>query len=312
MEVATLYSGISAAPAHGKAYWIHTDDGVRVRVALWEPEEVSKGTVLVFPGRSDYIELYGHPVSNLVKCGYSTFVIDWRGHGLADRVTEDPKAGHVARFTDYQKDVAAMVHAAETLDLPKPWYLLGHSMGGCIGFRAVLEGLPVAACAFTAPMWDIHISPAQRFAAWPLTWAAQTLGKGHLYAPGYSDQSYILNVGFEENRLTSDFEVFQYWVNQGQKAPELHTGGPSMGWLFQALNETRSLSKSQSPNLPCISFYGDQEEVVSIAAIQDRMVRWPGGSLQKIQNAKHELLLETPETREFLMAKICELFADNL
>ena len=37
----------------------------------------------------------------------------------------------------------------------RPLHLLAHSMGGCIGLRAVIEGMPVAACVFTGPMWGI-------------------------------------------------------------------------------------------------------------------------------------------------------------
>ena len=35
-------------------------------------------------------------------------MVDWRGHGLSDRVSEDRNTIHVDWFSDYQKDVAAM------------------------------------------------------------------------------------------------------------------------------------------------------------------------------------------------------------
>ena len=308
METADFYTETSGGVTSSSAYWIYAGDGVRLRVGLWKAENVSNGSVLLFPGRTDYIEQYGRVADELVKFGYSTLVIDWRGQGLADRVTEDPRTGHVKRFADYQKDVAAMLNAAKDLGLPKPWHLIGHSMGGCIGLRALMEGLPVAACAFTAPMWDIHISPVERLAALPLTWAAQALGKGHIYAPGYSGQTYVLRAGFEGNTLTNDPEMYQHWVNLAKNLPDRQTGGPSMGWLYQSLREMRSLSKMTSPDIPCISFCGTQDHIVGIAAIQDRMKRWPGGVYKVIDNAKHELLLEMPTVRQSVMAEICDLF----
>lgn len=308
MEKADFYTETSGGATSTSAYWVYAGDGVRLRVGLWQAENVSNGSVLLFPGRTDYIEQYGRVADELVKYGYSTLVIDWRGQGLADRVTEDPRTGHVKRFADYQKDVAAMLNAAKDLGLPKPWHLIGHSMGGCIGLRALMEGLPVAACAFTAPMWDIHISPVERLAALPLTWAAQALGKGHIYAPGYSGQTYVLRAGFEGNTLTNDPEMYQHWVNLAKNLPDRQTGGPSMGWLYQSLREMRSLSRMTSPDIPCISFCGTQDHIVGIAAIHDRMNRWPGGIYKVIDNAKHELLLEMPTVRQSVMAEICDLF----
>ena len=105
------------------------------------------------------------------------------GQGLADRLLADRRVGHVGRFTDYQMDVAAMVKAARALDLPQPYYLLAHSMGGCIGLRALMEDLPVAACAFTGPMWGIQMASTTRPAAWALSWSSARLGFGHHLAP---------------------------------------------------------------------------------------------------------------------------------
>lgn len=309
MEESVVFSKISAAPEDGSAYWIRTGDGVRLRVGAWRPAGNCSGTVFVLPGRSDYIEMYGHAVSAFVGFGYAALVIDWRGHGLSDRVARDPLVCHVNKFADYQLDVAAMVEVAQNLDLPKPWYLVGHSMGACIGLRALLNGLPMAACAFTAPMWDIHLSKVQRMVALPLTWAAQAVGKGHVYAPGYSGQSYVLRVDFEGNRLTSDPEMYRYWINQGRVEPQLHTGGPSMGWLYQSLIEMRSLSKEPSPNMRCLAVYGDQEEVVDVAAIQERIARWPGGQIGVIKTAKHEIMLESADIRATVISRICGHFA---
>ena len=81
-----------------------------------------------------------------------------------------------------------------------------------------------------------------------------------------------------------------------------------MGWLYQALKEVRSLSTLPSPDIPCISFCGEQEEIVGVDAIEDRMKRWPGGKFKSIANAKHELLLEVPEVRHSVTTQICELF----
>ena len=251
-------------PADGAAYWVRADDGVRLRVGYWNTASSSKGSVLLFPGRTQYIELHGRTVASLQRSGYHTVIVDWRGHGMSDRVTEDRKTIHVNRFSDYQKDVAAVVSVAKDLELPQPWFLIGSSLGGCIGLRAIAEGLPVKACAFTGPMWGIKLKFVERFAAWSLSWGARAFGRGQIYCPGQDGSSYTLSNPFEGNRITTDNEMYELWRDQAAAHPDLQTGGSSLGWLYEGLVECRRLSKLPVPSLPCIAFYGDQDAMIDI------------------------------------------------
>ena len=309
MQAAPLNHEIAEAPKAGTAYWIQTDDLVRLRVGLWAGGNAQKGTILVFPGRTEYIEKYGRTVTALAESGFTTFVLDWRGQGLADRIAKDPMLGHVVRFSDYRKDVAAMIAAAENLRLPKPWHLIGHSLGACIGLRALAEGLPVSSCAFTGPMWNINLPILKRFAAWPASWIAQALGQGQVYAPGTESRSYVLTTAFEDNRLTNDPEMYRYFLKQASTLTDHQIGGPSMTWLYQTLKETKRLSKLPSPDIPCITFCGKQDEVVDIPTIQERMKHWSAGKLEIIETAKHDLFSEVPAIRKTVISDICELFA---
>ncbi|MFG6526431.1 MULTISPECIES: alpha/beta hydrolase [unclassified Sulfitobacter] len=309
MENAPFFADVAEGPRNVAAYWLHTEDNVRLRVAHWPSEDAAKGTVFVFQGRTENIEKYGRAVEALQSVGYSAFAIDWRGQGLSDRFDDDRMLGHVDRYSDYQKDVAAMIKAAETLDLPKPWYLLGHSLGACVGLRALSEGLPMSACAFSAPLWDINLSAFQRAAAWPLTWTAQLMGKGHSYAPGTRGESYVLTTRFEDNRLTHDESSYRYYQSVSENLEDQQVGGPSMGWLYQTLKETRALSKIESPDVPCITFCGAEDSIVAIPAVEDRMTRWPRGKFELIPNARHDVLYEVASIRERVFRQITELFS---
>ncbi len=311
MDHAPLHNQISTAPNDGRAHWTKTTDQVQIRIATWEPKSESKGTVLFFPGRGDYIELYGSAIAGFVEAGFAALVIDWRGHGLSDRVAKNPKVGHVESFDDYQKDVNAMTEAAQELGLPKPWYLVGHSMGACIGLRSLMDGLDVNAAAFSAPMFDIQMASYERLAVWPLTWTLRAIGKGQLYAPGFNDLSYVFRNTFDGNTLTNSRENYEHWKMQGTEVPALHTGGPSMGWLYAALSETRALAQRPSPDVPCIAFCGDQEETVVVSAIQNRFESWPSGHFERVSNAKHELFLETPDVTAAVVGKIIKYFQNH-
>mgnify|MGYP001627809529 CR=1 FL=1 len=309
IDEAPFSQQIAEGPESVKAYWIKSDDDMRLRVAHWQTDGNPKGTVFLFQGRTENLEKYGLAVGELHNAGYAAFGVDWRGQGLSDRIAEDPMVGHVDRYLDYQNDVAAMLKAAGNLDLPKPWYLFGHSLGACIGLRALSDGLPMSACAFSAPLWDINLSAFQRIAAWPLTWVAQLIGRGHTYAPGTRPESYVLNTPFEENRLTRDPGMYRYYQKISESLVEQQIGGPSMAWLFKTLGETRSLSKLPSPEIPCVTFCGAEDSIVAISAVEDRMARWPRGKFELIPNARHDVLYEIPDVRDGVFAEMLELFA---
>lgn len=307
MEAAPIFSDLAEGPDAGAAWWLTAGDGVRLRAGLWA-REAPKGTVLLFPGRTEYVEKYGRTASDLASHGYATFAIDWRGQGLADRLLPDSMSGHVHEFTDYQRDVAAMLDAAGELKLPKPWFLLAHSMGGCIGLRALIEGMPVNACAFSGPMWGIRIAEALRPVAWSLSWSSRQIGMGHVYAPGSGSESYVLAEPFETNKLTYDRDMYSYMQNHLRAHPELGLGGPSLRWLHEALRECRALSHLPSPDMPCKTVYGADEDIVDVPRIRDRMARWPGGQITEIAHVKHEVLMERAETRREIVRSFCDFF----
>jgi lysophospholipase len=298
MEAAPLHADVADGPDDGRAFWLRTSDGVRIRIGLWTPDGADKGTVLLFPGRTEYIEKYGRAAQDFATRGYATLAIDWRGQGLADRLLDDSMSGHIHGFIDYQKDVDAVVQAIDHLDLPKPLHLLAHSMGGCIGLRAAMTGLPVASCSFTGPMWGIRISSPLRPVAWSLGWSSRQVGLCHLYAPGTKSDTYVMAEPFEANKLTGDHEMYQYMIDQAQAHPELTLGGPSLRWLHEALRETLALSGLPSPDLPCVTLVGTEEDIVDSTRIQARMGVWPGGRVEDIDGGRHEVMMDTPEMRQ--------------
>jgi lysophospholipase len=307
MDKAPLFADVAEGPGGGAAWWIMARDGVRLRVGLWN-RDAPRGTVLIWPGRTEYIEKYGRAATRLAKGGYAAFAIDWRGQGLADRLLDDAMSGHVHRFIDYQDDVAAMMQAAERLALPRPWHLLAHSMGGCIGLRAVMQGLDVARVAFSAPMWGIRMADALRPVAWSLSWGSRQLGISHRYAPGTAPEHYVLTEPFGTNKLTNDAEMWAYMGRHLRALPELGLGGPSLQWLFEALRETRDLARRPSPDLPCLTLLGSDEEIVDVPRVHDRMARWPGGRLELVPGGRHETLMDTEAMQARLFGMLCDFY----
>ena len=307
---APFYADVAGGPV-GMAYWCRTSDGVRIRLGVWQgpADGTGRGTVLLFPGRCEYVEKYGGLAGQLAGLGYATITVDWRGQGLADRLLADPNIGHVHRFADYQKDVAAMLAAAAALELPRPYVLLSHSMGGIIGLRALLDGLPVTAAAFSAPMWGISIKPAMRPVAWAVTTAARALGLAGRYAPGTGPVTYMATAAFENNVLTSDPGMFADMKDQITAHPDLCLGGPSMLWLNEALREMRRLRAAALPVLPVLIGLGSNERVVDPEDVRAVAARWPSARLELFDGAEHEIIMETDAIRARFLASAAATFA---
>ncbi|MEL6889295.1 MAG: alpha/beta hydrolase [Pseudomonadota bacterium] len=307
LQAAPLYTDIGASSAEGAAYWLTASDGVRIRIGVWGAQS-SAGSVLLFCGRTEYVEKYAIIADELLQRGYATVVIDWRGQGLADRLLDNPNIGHVNDFADYQLDVAAVLDTTRALSLPEPLYLLGHSMGGSIGLRALYEGLPVAAAAFSGPMWGIAMAPYLRPVAWGLGRAMPAAGLGNVIAPGTSQTHYVLASRFEDNTLTRDRAMWTMMQDQLKAHPELALGGPSVTWLRKALDDTNALAALPSPDIPCITFMGDNERIVHVPRVHERMNNWPGSTLHIIENAEHEVMMEDAASRAWLFDTMAEAF----
>ncbi|MBT0958720.1 alpha/beta hydrolase [Alphaproteobacteria bacterium KMM 3653] len=308
------YHGDVAAGPKASAHWLTASDGVRIRIGHWPVEGTAppKGTVLLFPGRTEYIEKYGRVAADFAARGFATLAIDWRGQGLADRLHANAGLGHVLRFSDYQKDVAAVLAALPDLGVTGPLFLIGHSMGGAIGLRALHNDLPVQAAAFSAPMWGIHITSYLRPIAWVASTTLRGIGLGNLFAPGTSAPSYLTTAPFEDNTLTRDPAEYEAMRQQVTTHPELSLGGPSMLWLNEALREMRKLRALPAPDMPTLTLLGDNERIVHSGNIHSLMARWPKGTLQVYPEAEHEILMEVPSTRQDALTRITTHFETAL
>ncbi len=313
---APFHAGVADAPPGAVVVWAQSGPGAgsgsgsaRVRLASWQAG--SKGTVLLLPGRTECIEKYGRAAGDLVARGFSVITVDWRGQGLADRALPDPMMGHVGDFSEYQQDLDAMLAEAGRLDLPQPWFMLAHSMGGCIGLRGLVRGLPIRAAAFSAPMWGIAMAAWLRPVASAVSALASPLGLVSRYAPSTSAAAYLMQAPFEGNVLTSDREMWDYMRRQIAEVPALGLGGPSMGWLKAALRECAALSVLPAPKIPAICGLGSAEKVVDMAPVHLRMTRWANGQLDLYPGAEHEIMMEGPATRARFFDRAAALFDAN-
>ncbi|WBU64491.1 alpha/beta fold hydrolase [Paracoccus aerodenitrificans] len=313
LSPAPFYQLADTAEVPADAFWLRCDDNIRLRLALWRAEN-PQGTVLLFPGRTEYAEKYAPIAAILVAAGLHVLTVDWRGQGLSDRLQDNTRAGHIEDFAQYQLDVLAMVEAAGALDLPEPWHLLAHSMGGGIGLAALLNGLPVETASFSAPMWGINHAPLPHAVAFGLSRISSRLGLGGRPALGTGGGgAYVLDEPFQNNLLTGYAGAWARLVREASEWPELTLGGATYDWVAAALRECRRLATEASPDLPMLVSVGTREMIVSVNAIRERASSWPASTLLEIEGGSHEVLFESPERQaEFLGAFLNHIGIDAI
>lgn len=306
---APFHADVAGAPPGVSARWLRTRDGKRIRAAFWTGGP--RGTVLILPGRTEYIEKYGKVVARLRALEFTVAVIDWRGQGLSDRdppypeLDLGPGPGHVDDFAAYQLDLDALLAAPEIAEGPRPRVLFCHSMGGCVGLRALIEHRDraegFAASIHSAPMWGIRLGRAAGLLVRPLTGAASLVGLGRRPMPGSGLGN---RAGVEGNPLTSDLNAFREAERQVAAHPELALGPPSVRWISAAFREMAALRRLPSPGHPMLGFLGSEERVIESAAVIARFAEAPDGELVRCPDARHEILMEREAIRTLVWARI--------
>jgi lysophospholipase len=300
---APFFGDVAEGPTGVAAWWVNSADGTRLRMAVWPKGPT--GTVLMFPGRTEYCEKYGRVAADLAAAGYGMVAFDWRGQGLADRPQHRRDMGHVVSFDEYRQDVAAFRDALAALEVSGPFFLIGHSMGGAIGLRALHDGVPVRAAAFTAPMWGIQMKPHLKAIRGIVLGLAGPLGLDASFAPTTGPYKPMV---FDDNPLTTDRGQFDYMARQTRTHPDLALGGPSNRWLKAALAESAALMAMPAPDLPCVTVVGSREKIVEPQAMEHRMQTWPKGRFLRIDGAEHEVLMEAPSMRARTLSAILDTF----
>lgn len=294
-----------------------TVEGMRVRLGHRPATRRAqpRATVVVLPGRAEFIEKYGETLDQLDELGFASAILDWRGQGGSDRYLAWRLRGHVPQVEAYLADLDAVMARLEQLDLPRPFFMLAHSMGGHIGLRYLHAHPDVfAAAAMTAPMFGINLNAMPERLAGAICRMAIGLGAGRAYAPGQSDFD-LDRRRFEGNRLTSCPEHFASLGRQLATAPELALGGVTYSWLGAALRSIALIRRRgylESIATPILVCQAGLERIVSNRAQVEFVRRLPRARLAVFADARHELLCERAPVRQRLFATIDGFLAENL
>ena len=280
------------APEDAELAWVEGLDGRRIRVCLAPSLQAEpRGTVLVCPGRTEFIEKYFEVARELQDRGFCVLIIDWPGQGLSDRLLPDRLKGHVDSFETFTEALRRAVdHFGERL--PRPHVILAHSMGGAISLSALVKGtLRAEAAAFAAPMWGLPVP----FFASALASLIRSVGLGGLYTPGQGGEE-----TFETNPVTHDQKR---WARQKaliEAAPSLALGPATWGWLGVSLGMLKQVTRPaflSRVDIPVFVASAGEEKLVDNGAHARVAAALPNCEHITIEGAMHEILMETDDKR---------------
>jgi len=292
MHPAPLHNLVDV-PEGGKAIFVSAQDGTKIRVAYWQGGD--RGTVLLLPGRTEYIEKYGRMVAKLKARNMNVVVLDWRGQGMSHRHDGRRDRGYVETFRHYQQDISAAISAAEIAALRGPKLLFSHSMGGCIGLRSLVSGLDVEGAVFSSPMWGLEASRKDKLLLNVVDILGRPFGVHKSLVPGSEPTFYAAVSPFEGNELTNDPDHYAMFQSHLKAEPDLGLGGPTIHWAVEAIKEMNALRVASIPYIPILTFVGTEEIIVDGEAIKSRAPDFPNSRLEIIESGKHEVWMETPE-----------------
>ncbi|AFL84892.1 lysophospholipase [Belliella baltica DSM 15883] len=118
-----------------------THDNIELYLQAWMPEE-PKAAVLLVHGLGEHSSRYLHFAERLVREGIAVFTFDGRGHGKSSL----PKpSAYFSNYEDYLKDIDALFGKVKSYYKGLPAFIFGHSMGGGLVSKYVIDYQPDAA-----------------------------------------------------------------------------------------------------------------------------------------------------------------------
>ena len=209
--------------------WV-APDGWRHRRFDWVHPD-SRGRILVQGGRADIIEKFLETFAHLYAQRWSVTAFDWRGQGGSGRLSDDPRVGHATSFDPWVADLTAFWRAWRA-EGEGPAVLLGHSMGGHLALRAMLDGgVDPDAAVLVAPMIGVH-SPLGVGIG---TRVVRMLTRfGDPARAAWKVRGDAKSAGHRQQLLTHSVDRYgdeAYWY---ARDPSLLLGPPSWAWVLEA------------------------------------------------------------------------------
>lgn len=254
------------------------DDGTFYR--HWAANDPARGVILLAHGLGEHSGRYQHFADYFTRSGYAVVAPDHLGHGRSPG-----HRAHVGAFEDYLQPLKALRRHIDDWYPGIPCFLLGHSLGGLIAARLLLDAqCQFAGAALSAPALAVAEQPApallllNRLLArlWP------TLGMLKLDASQVSRNADVV-AAYEADPLVHHGKVSARLVNQ----------------LFATMGEVNA--RAAAITLPLLLMHGDADVMTAPAGSSDFSTRVSSRdvTLRLYAGLYHEIFNEPEQQQVF-------------
>lgn len=299
--------------------WHHFTNphGRKLRFGTVAPKsKIPDAVVVCLPGLSEFSEKYYELANNLLDRNLSLWILDWQGQGRSDRPLSNPQKRHVESFDSDIEDLHYFLmeyvkHASVHPDVGRiPMVMLGHSMGGNIGLRYLMEHPETFACAaFSAPLTAIKAADFL-----PLSIAADITAvlkefMNLRYIVNAKDWSPAERADPKRNIFTHDptrGAVHNAWM---QADPVLQVGGVTYGWLHAALKSCYILEnevKTTPIQIPCLFALAEKDSLVSNTQTRKIISSIPNAETLELKGSFHEIMMEEDSIRNTFLDRFID------
>jgi lysophospholipase len=299
-------------PEGARFFEWRTPDGMALRRMDWPAPTRGKkrGRLLFINGRGDFIEKYLEAYAHWHRQGWAVTSFDWRGQGLS-RGPGAEKA--LASFDILIDDLDSLIADWREAG-PRPYVALGHSMGGHLLLRTIIDRKPALdAVILTAPMMEVNSAPIPIRIAPDIADTAYWLGFGNV--PMWKTPPSMIVPGGRRNRnLTGSRERYEDELFWWGEAPGFNSGPPTFGWMraaFRSRAATFTPQKLAQVTLPLLIIGAEKDRLVSAAAIREAAALLPDVELEMMPDAAHEILRDADRPRDRALARIDAFLAGH-
>jgi lysophospholipase len=278
-------------------------DGWQMRRMDWPQGAGAKprGSLIFAGGRGDFIEKYLEAFAHWHARGWNVAAFDWRGQGGSQ--------GDGYRFETFDvliADGAALI-AAWRAGTAGPHVAIGHSMGGHLLLRTLIEAKPALdAAVLVAPMIGVNSAPLP---AWIAPDIAETMALcGFRDVPMWRVPPALQRAGGQRQRiLTGSSERYEDELWWWEQNPEWSLGAPTWGWMraaYRSAAQAFTAERLGGVDLPVLILAAGHDRLVSNAEIGRVARQLPDARLEAFPDAAHEILREADPVRRDALARI--------